>query len=81
MSLISYFSSNKSTLVYKYLNHGKDVPIQKCFKFKSVIYNKDNIRFYSTSSSDVNNIKFYEDAYLMKKSIIKDNKNKSGIYK
>jgi group I intron endonuclease len=59
------------------------VPIQKCFKFNNVIKNKINyIRFYSTISSlGVNSIKFYEDAYSMKKLIIKDNKNKSGIYK
>ena len=57
------------------------VPIQKCFKFNNVI-KKHYIRFYSTiSSRGVNSIKFYEDAYSMKKLIIQDNKNKSGIYK
>jgi excinuclease UvrABC nuclease subunit len=29
----------------------------------------------------LNSIKLYEDIYLIKNSIIKDNKNKSGIYK
>ena len=73
------------------------MPIQKCFKFKgcgfalrasrgcfaaAVKNNNNYIRSYSTTpSSDDNSIKFYEDAYSMRKSIIKDNKNKSGIYK
>jgi group I intron endonuclease len=59
------------------------VPIQKCFKFKGLVNNNHKyIRSYSTtSSSDDNSIKLYEDAYSMRKSIIKDNKNKSGIYK
>ena len=40
------------------------------------------IRAYSTSPSpNVNSVKFYEDAYSMRKIIIKDNENKSGIYK
>ena len=66
---------------HKYLNHGINVPIQKCFKFKNVI-KKHYIRFYSTiSSGGVNGVKFYEDAYSMKKLIIQENKNKSGIYK
>ena len=60
---------------HKYLNHGKVVPTQKCFK-----NNMNCIKFYSTSS-EVNSAKFYEDAFSMRKIIIKDNKNKSGIYK
>jgi len=59
------------------------VPIQKSFKFKDSLNNNNKyIRTYSTTSySDSNSIKLYEDAYSMRKSIIKDNKNKSGIYK
>jgi group I intron endonuclease len=60
------------------------VPIQKCFKFKGLLKNSPNyIRSYSTTSplDENSSIKFYEDAYSMRKSIIKDNKNKSGIYK
>ena len=83
--IIFNYVATKSAISHKYLNHGKKVPIQKCFKFKfnSVIENSPNyICFYSTSSYlDVNIIKYYEDAYSMKKLIIKDNKNKSGIYK
>ena len=96
LSLMSYFSSAKSGLLYKYLNHGKIVPIQKCFKFNPK-NNYKYIRLYSTCSatsidetctekapivnSNSRDIKFYDDAYSMKKLIIKDNKNKSGIYK
>ena len=69
---------------HKYLNHGKVVPIQKCFQ-SLVKYNNKYICSYSTmSSSNNNSVKFYEDAYTVrrkKKSIIKDNKKKSGIYK
>lgn len=63
---------------HKYLNHGKVVPTQKSFKFNN--NNINCIKFYSTFS-DVNSIKFYEDAFSMRKLIIKENKNKSGIYK
>ena len=82
-TIIWNYVGTKSAISHKYLNHGKKVPIQKCFKFNSVIENSPNyIHFYSTSSYlDVNIIKYYEDAYSMKKLIIIDNKNKSGIYK
>ena len=67
---------------HKYLNHGR-----MC-RFKSVLslvnYNNIYTCSYSTMSSSTlpyKNVKLYEDAFLMKKSIIKDNKNKSGIYK
>jgi len=83
LSIIRNYISTKSPISHKYLNHGRDVPIQKCFKFKGLVNNKNKyIRSYSTtSSSEDNSIKLYEDAYSMRKSIIKDNKNKSGIYK
>ena len=94
-AIIWNYIGTKSAISHKYLNHGKKVPIQKCFKFNSVIENSPNyIHFYSTSSAppshpfrvrggylDVNIIKYYEDSYSMKKLRIKDNKNKSGIYK
>jgi len=66
---------------HKYLNHGKVVPIQKCFKSLVKSNNKYTCSYSTMSSSNNKSIKFYEDAYSMKKSIIKDNKNKSGIYK
>ena len=79
LSITRNYISTKSPISHKYLNHGKDVPIQKYFKFKYLV---KYVRSYSTTSySDNNSIKLYEDAYSMRKSIIKDNKNKSGIYK
>ena len=80
-SLIRNYSNTKSPISHKYANHGKCVPISKCFKFTPK--NKINYtRFYSTtSSSSVNSIKFYKNPYLMRKLIIKDNKNKSDINK
>lgn len=84
-SLIYYFNSNRSPIVYKYLNHGKVVPIQKCFKFNNNIYiiNPNNsFNDLNGSSNDIpNSVTLYEDAYLMIKSIMKENKGKSGIYK
>lgn len=83
LSIIRNYVNTKSPISHKYLNHGRNVPIQKCFKFKSLV-NCNNVYTcsYSTmSSSNNNSVKIYEDAFLMKKSIIKDNKNKSGIYK
>ena len=75
-SIVKNFAIKNSPISHKYLNHGKNVPFQKCFKMSS---NIRSIKFYSTFS--VNSVKFYQDAFLMRKLIIKDNKNKSGIYK
>jgi len=76
ISIVRNYTSDKSPISHKYLNHGKIVPAQKCFKF-----NLNCLRFYSTFSSNLNSAKIYEDAFSMRKLIIKDNKNKSGIYK
>jgi group I intron endonuclease len=82
ISIVRNYTSIKSPISHKYLNHGKYVPIQKCFKFNKISNNRNYIRFYSTTpDKDANTIMFYEDAYSMKKLIIKNNKNKSGIYK
>ena len=85
LSIIRNYIETKSPIAHKYLNHGKVVPTQKCFKINS---NMNFIKFYSSSASsnsenktNVNSVKFYEDVFSMKKLIIKDNKNKSGIYK
>ena len=75
ISMIRTYISTKSPISHKYLNHGKIVPTQKCFKFNNMNF----IKLYSTSS-DVS-VKFYEDAFSMRKLIIQDNKNKSGIYR
>lgn len=92
--MIFYYNHEKAPFVYKYMNHGSVVPIQKCFKFNNIsLMNKSNFRFYcsspknstnnpkSSTKDKPKNIKMYEDAYLMRKSIIKENIGKSGIYK
>uniref|UniRef100_UPI0030E2A719 hypothetical protein n=1 Tax=Dematophora necatrix TaxID=2751867 RepID=UPI0030E2A719 len=61
----------------------KLVPTQKCFKF-NLRSNINYIHFYSTKPSlDLPLVKLYDDAFSpqARKLIIKDNKNKSGIYK
>lgn len=81
---------------HKYLNHGREVPIQKCFnllatmrklgyknnKFSISKYN--NIRTYSTlpynSSNNIPFIKVYVNAFEVRKDIYKENQDKSGIY-
>ncbi len=80
-SVVRNYSAVKSPISHKYLNHGTSVPIQKCFNY--FLINKNWIRNYSTSSDntpDKEYVKRYEDAYSMKKSIIQENKGKSGIY-
>ena len=82
-AIIKNFDSAKSPISNKYLNHGKNVPIQKCYKNKFSNY-KRNIRTYSTLpanfSKNVSYIKVYDNAYDMRKDIYKENKDKSGIY-
>lgn len=79
ITIIRNFLAPKNPISHKYMNHGRNVPFQKCFKF-NILNSLNYIRFYSTTP-EVNSIKFYEDAYSMKKLILKENKNKSGIYK
>ena len=86
LSIMWNFNKSENKLVYRYLNHGKFVPIQKYFKFKSVV-SKVFIRTYTTlpnktfhNSIKNDIVKFYEDAFNMRKNILKENKGKSGIY-
>ena len=87
-SSIYYFNIKKSPIIHKYLNHGRYVPIQKCFKFNKFIkYNFNNpVRGYSTLSGDplknknIDFVKVYENAFDMRKDILNENKGKSGIY-
>ncbi len=87
-SSIYYFNIKKSPIIHKYLNHGRYVPIQKCFKFNKFIkYNFNNpVRGYSTLSGDplknknIDYVKVYENAFDMRKDILNENKGKSGIY-
>ena len=89
LSIIWNFNKSRNKLVYRYLNHGKYVPIQKYSKFyNTILKNKMyiSLRSYTTlpgnslNSNNINQVKVYEDAYLMKKYILKENKGKSGIY-
>jgi hypothetical protein len=49
-SIIKNFVSTKAPISHKYLNHGRNVPSQKCFKLFSC-HNNSHIKFYSTCSS------------------------------
>jgi group I intron endonuclease len=88
-TIIRNFVYYKSPISHKYMNHGKYVPIQKCSKLNNIIFNRKlyiSLRSYTTLSNNylennnINHVKFYEDAYNMKKDIFKENKGKSGIY-
>jgi group I intron endonuclease len=90
ITIIRNFVSSKSFISHKYMNHGRFVPIQKCFKFNSFLKRKmyTYIRTYITlpsnylddNDNNVNSVKIYENSYNMKKDILKENKGKSGIY-
>jgi group I intron endonuclease len=88
-SIVYHYSSNNNPIIHKYLNHGINVPIQKCFKFKTKILKNNlyySIRSYTTlptnqlENSEINYIKVYENAFDMRKNILNENKGKSGIY-
>nr|QIM59409.1 cytochrome oxidase subunit II [Tolypocladium sp.] len=82
-SIIKNFAATKAPISHKYLNHGREVPIQKCSKNnKFSISNYNRVRTYSTSSNNpsINFVKVYENAFDVRKDIYKENLNKSGIY-
>jgi len=87
-SAIYYFNIKNSPIIHKYLNHGRYVPIQKCFKFHKIIKNNfsNPVRNYTILSGDpltnniIDYIKKYENLLDMKKDILNENKGKSGIY-
>lgn len=68
-----------------YIKKVFSVPVRKCSKFKNItpksIGEITTVRTYSTQPT-ANNllVKFYEDAYNLKKLIVKENKGESGIY-
>ena len=75
LSIMWNFNNGHNKLVYKYLNHGKYVPIQKYSKFdNTILKNKMYIPLhsYTTLSSnplynnDINQVKVYGDAYEMR---------------
>jgi group I intron endonuclease len=89
LSLLINFNKSNNNLVYRHLNHGKCVPIQKYSKFDNVVLKNKMFIFrhcYATISgnnlykNDINQIKIYEDTYIMRKDILKENKGKSDIY-
>lgn len=85
-SIVKYFYFTVAPIAHKYLNHGRDVPIQKCYNNNNNKFSifKYNIRTYSTlpdnSSKNISFIKVYQNAYDMRKDIYKETKDKSGIY-
>jgi hypothetical protein len=89
LSIIWNFNKSRNKLVYRYLNHGIYVPIQKCSKFYNTFFKSKmyiSCRSYITLSGnpldkyDINQVKVYEYTYHMRKDILKENKSKSGIY-
>ena len=79
-SIMRNFNKSHNKLVYRYLNHGKYVPIQKCSKFDNTILKSKRYipwRPYTTLSgnsldnNDINQVKVYENAYDMRKDILK----------
>ena len=88
-STMNYFNTKNSPIVHKYLNHGRYVPIQKYFKLDSQILKRKQfilVRTYVTLSknhlkfTDIIYEKIYENISEMRKEILNENKNKSGIY-
>ena len=89
ITIIKNFIASKSLISHKYMNHGINVPIQKCSKFNNTFLKSNmniHLRTYTTllgnplDNNDINHVKIYEDAYDMRKNILKENKGKSGIY-
>jgi hypothetical protein len=65
ISIVRNYTSTKSPISHKYLNHGKVVPAQKYFK----VYNINCQRSYSTSPFNVNSAKLYKYVLGRKHSI------------
>lgn len=77
VSILRRYLYNKSPISNKYFNHGKCVPVQKYYNnVQEKSLSPSNI---STINNNTNPVKLYENA-LIKKEIINENKNKSGIY-
>ena len=83
-AIIKNFESSKSPISNKYLTHGKYVPIQKYSNYiQKKHFSTYSITDYKEETfpikTEINIIKLYDNATL-KKQIIDENKNKSGIY-
>ena len=81
-STMYYFNIKNSPIVHKYLNHGRDVPIHKCYKLNKLNLENNPVfnitRTYSTcsvnpelheSNISISPVKEYKNAYTMKKFI------------
>ena len=80
-SSIYYFNIKNSPIIHKYLNHGRNVPIQKYSKLNNKIKQFNLVRTYSKlSSNQLKYEKVYANIFDMKKDILNENKGKSGIY-
>jgi group I intron endonuclease len=89
-STIKNFNSHKKSIIHKYLTHGiENVPMPKYFNSFSVKNYRPfllislNKQFMSTNTVEdkIVPVKMYDNAYDMKKLILIENKNKSGIYR
>ncbi len=96
LSLIRYFNSTKSNIVYKYLNHGTHksyVPFYNysnnllllnkrpfILKFLTTLYYLRRINSSPPKESALP-VKTYTNVLSMKKLIMLENQNKSGIYR
>lgn len=79
-SVIKNYSNTKSPISHKYSNHGRNVPTQKCSKFKRNPKISTTIRTYSTLPNNSIPNKVYKDLFSMKNANLKENIGKSGIY-
>jgi group I intron endonuclease len=86
-TVIISFRHNITPISHKYMNHGTHVPIKKYCKSNYTFFkNKICISLctYTTlsnnCSNNINYIKKYENAYYMRKDILLENIDKSGIY-
>lgn len=84
-AIIKNFESSKSPISNKYLNHGRCVPIQKCsnkyiFKYNQTINKRSYTSLCKNKDIEIFPAKVYENAFSLRKDIIKENKGLSGIY-
>ena len=84
-AIIKNFENSKSPISSKYLNHGICVPIQKCsnkyiFKYNHTINKRSYTSLCKNKDIEIFPAKVYENAFSLRKDIIKENKGLSGIY-
>ena len=84
-AIIKNFDNSKFPISNKYLNHGICVPIQKCsnkyiFKYNHTINKRSYTSLCKNKDIEIFPAKVYENAFSLRKDIIKENKGLSGIY-